>query len=164
MNDDDFKLNIQPPLFLASTTIECWRCGTDMPVACLIAPNIEGLENEIYVLCYVTKLPGDVLNFINRYFPYYKLTFSGTAQSKYYANTCHKCGTLWGDWYLHCEPGIAFFLQTEEDATRFILQEIPIHEKIVIEAEYHIGSGDFILENAARDFEEKTEMFFDRSQ
>jgi len=51
----------------------------------------------------------DVLGYIQRRVPTFKLKYSKTAGSKYYANTCPGCGVISGDFYLHSEPGAPFF-------------------------------------------------------
>ncbi|OGA46410.1 MAG: hypothetical protein A3F74_01805 [Betaproteobacteria bacterium RIFCSPLOWO2_12_FULL_62_58] len=121
-----------------------------MPVVCLIAPQVEGAEGEVCVLSEVRKLPDDVLIFIQRRFPSFRLKYSKTVQASYYANTCPKCGVLSGDFYLHAEPGAPFFPETEEDAKRLTLEEIPMSGSVGVEASPGMGVGDLILAHATR--------------
>lgn len=83
----DSILRIRGPLYLASTRTNCWRCGAGMPVVCLIAPQVEGADGEVCVLSEVRRLPEDVLIFIQRLFPSFRLKYSKTVQVSYYANT-----------------------------------------------------------------------------
>lgn len=146
----DSLLKIRRPLYLASTCTICWRCRVAMPVVCLIAPQVEGADGEVCVLSDVRRLPEDVLTFIQRQFPSFRLKYSKTVQAKYYANTCPKCGVLSGDFHLHAEPGAPFFPETEEDAKRLTLEEIPMSASIEVEASPGMGVGDLILEHAKR--------------
>lgn len=143
-------LKIRPPLYLASTRTTCWRCGVGIPVVCLIAPQVEGAEGEVCVLSEVRRLPEGVLIFIQRQFPSFRLKYSKTVQASYYANTCPKCGVLSGDFYLHAEPGAPFFPETEEDAKRFTVEEIPMSGSIEVEASPGMGVGALILAHAKR--------------
>ena len=149
---DNQKTQINPPLYLASATISCWRCGADMPVICLVAPNVPGIETEgeVCILSKITELPTSLFEFMQKRFSTFKQTFSKTNQSEYYANTCHKCGTLSGDFHLHSEPGGPFFLESEEDAASLTIEQIPMEGPIEVEADIGMGSGDLILEHGKR--------------
>ena len=147
---DDGKTTINPPLYLASTTISCWRCGVGMPAVALIAPKIPGTEGEVCILSDVTALPESVLAFIQKRFPSFRRKFSKTTQSEYYANTCPKCGVLSGDFYLHSEPGGPFFPESEAEATRLTVEEILIDGPIEVVAGLGMGGGDMILEHGKR--------------
>jgi len=71
------------------------------------------------------------------------------AGKKYYANTCPKCRVLYGDFFLHAEPGAPFFPTDEEDAKLLYIKEIPI-SKTVLNAGLNLGLGQMILSNAKR--------------
>lgn len=145
----DDPIRIDPPLYLASTMICCWRCGADMPVVALIAPNVPETEGTVCILSDVRELPSSVLAFVQRRFSTFKLKYSKTTQSKYYANTCPRCGVLSGDFYLHSEPGVPFFPTTEE-ATDLALEVIPIQAPIQVRAGLGMGVGELIMEKAKR--------------
>jgi len=81
-----------------------------MSVITLLAPKVEGAHGEICNLSKITYLPKNILSFVQSRVPSFKLRRSKTTGSRHYANTCPKCGVLYGDWYLHSEPGAAFFL------------------------------------------------------
>jgi hypothetical protein len=144
---DDTKIVIDPPLYMASTTITCWRCGADTPAVALIAPNVPEEDGEVGILSNIIELPSSVLVFVQARFPTFKRQLSRTTQSEYYANTCPQCGALSGDFYLHSEPGGAFFPKTEADAARLTVEEIPLDGPIEVAACLGIGCGDFILEH-----------------
>lgn len=142
---DDRKKKINPPLYLASTTISCWRCGAEMRVVGLVAPKVPDMEDEVCILSDIIELPVPVIDFIQKRFPNFKRTFSKMAQTEYLANTCPKCGVLSGDFYLHSEPGGPFFPESEADAASLDIEQIPLNGPIEVEAGLGIGSGDMIL-------------------
>ena len=72
------------------------------------------------------------------------------AMQKYYGNTCPKCGVLYGDFFLHGEPGSPFFPQRKEKAKFLYIKEIPLSKSIEISAGLHLGLGEIILSNAKR--------------
>ena len=153
MRDD--RICVEPPLHVVSTMIVCWRCGADMPSIALIAPNVHETEGEICVLSYIRELPPPVLKWIQQRFPTFRLKFSKTTQSKYYANTCPKCGVLAGDFFLHEEPGAPFFPTTKEEAKHLSIETIPVNESMTVRAGLGIGVGDLILQHARRKDAEK---------
>jgi len=147
---DDEKTTINPPLYLASTTISCWRCDADMPAVGLIAPKVADTEDEVCILSDISELPISVLTFVQKRFPTFKRKFSKTARMEYYANTCPKCGVLSGDFHLHSEPGGPFFPESEEDAARLTVEQIPLNGPIEVVAGLGVGAGDLILEHGRR--------------
>ncbi len=141
---------IDPPLYLASTTITCWRCGSRMPAVAIIAPNVPGTEGTVCILSETQSLPGNIRAFIQKRFPSYKLSYSKTIRSKYYANTCPRCGVLSGDFFLHSEPGAPFFPISAEDAAHLSLVEIPADSPIDVQAGLGMGPGEIILQHARK--------------
>ena len=107
---------INPPVYLACAAIACWRCGAKMPAVAIIAPNVPDAQGESCILSDIGSLPGPMRMFIQKRFPSFRLKYSKTTESEYYANTCPKCGMLSGDFYLHSEPGGPFFPTSEEEA------------------------------------------------
>jgi hypothetical protein len=149
MNDDD-KLKIRAPLYLIGKKIECWRCESRMSAVALLAPNVDGTENEVCILSNVQHLPDNVLSYVQKRVPTYKLKFSKTEGEKYFANTCPKCGVLSGDFFLHFEPGAPFFPTEEEEAKSLYLTEIPLSGAITVTASLSMGIGGIILACAKR--------------
>lgn len=130
--------------------IWCWRCNSKMPVIALLAPNIEGAEGKICLLSDITKIPTDILSYIQKRVPTFKLKFSKTMRQKYFANTCPKCGILSGDFFLFSEPGAPFFPTEEEEAKSLYITEIPLSRSITVKASVNMGVGDLILKNAQK--------------
>ena len=149
MNDDE-KLKIKPPLYLIGKKIECWRCDSRMSVVAIMAPKVEGTDNEICILTNIRHLPKNVLAYIQGRVPTFKLKYSKTEGEKYFANTCPKCGVLSGDYFLLSEPGAPFFPTEEDEARSLYLTEVPLSGGITVAASFSMGAGDMILECAKR--------------
>lgn len=148
MHDDSIR--IDPPLYLAHTMVSCWRCGANMTALALIAPNVAEADGEICILSEIAELPKAVLQFVGTRFPSFALRYSKTAGSRYYANTCPKCGVISGDFYLHSEPGAPFFPTTEEEAKQLTVEAIPLTGSIRVRAGIGTGAGELILDNARK--------------
>jgi ribosomal protein S27AE len=148
MHDDPIR--IDPPLYLAHTRMSCWRCGADVPAIALVAPNVAETEGEICLLSEVEELPESVLQFVRKRFPSFKLTYSKTLGLRYYANTCPRCGVIFGDFYLHSEPGAPFFPTTEDEAKELTLEPVPLTGSITVRSGLAMGVGDLILEHARK--------------
>ena len=119
-----------------------------MPVVALLAPNVEDTDGEICILSDMVGLPKHVLDYVQKRVPTFKLRFSKTVGSSYYANTCPGCGVISGDFFLHSEPGAPFFPTDEEEASSLYLTEIPIEEPILVQSGLHMGTGELILNHA----------------
>ena len=144
------SLKIFPPLYLAGMKIDCWKCHSRMPVVAIVAPNIENTDNEICILSDIVSLPEVIIGYIQMRVPTFKLKYSKTVGSQYFANTCPSCGSLSGDFYLHSEPGAPFFPTDEDEASQLYLTEIPIEEPVLIQAGIHMGTGELILNHAKK--------------
>jgi hypothetical protein len=60
-------------------------------------------------------------------------------------------GALFGDHYLHSEPGGAFFPENEEDAIKITLASILVHPPLRFDCVCHYRSvGELILGHARR--------------
>ncbi len=147
---DNDGLKIFPPLYLVGMKIACWKCSEKMPAVALLAPNVEDMDDEICILTDVVGLPSNILEYVQKRVPTFRFRYSKTVGSKYYANTCPSCSMLSGDFFLHSEPSAPFFPTGEEEAARLYLTEIPIKSPVFIQAGYHMGTGDLILNHARR--------------
>jgi hypothetical protein len=141
---------IDPPVYLASMTIGCWRCGREMPAVAIIAPNVPEAEGEACLLSNIRSLPGSLRTLIQKRFPFFRLTYSKTTESAYYVNTCPHCGMLSGDFFLHCEPGGCFFPTSAEEAQCLAGEELPLDTPVDIEGALGMGTADLILECGRR--------------
>jgi hypothetical protein len=121
-----------------------------MPVIALLAPKIDDTEEQVGVLTGIDTIPKEVLKFIQSKVPTFKLKHSKMAGKKYFANTCPKCGVIYGDFFLQDEPGSPFFPEDEDTAKYLYIKEIPLTEPIEVSARLGFGLGEMILSNAKR--------------
>ena len=141
-------LKIFPPLYLVGMKINCWKCQNRMTVVAILAPNIEGTDNEVCILSNIVGLPEQILGYIQERVPTFKFKYSKTVGSKYFANTCPICGVISGDFFLHSEPGAPFFPTDEEEASLLYQTEIPLDGPIIVHSGFHMGTGELILNHA----------------
>lgn len=146
----DRGLRITPPLYLVGMKVDCWKCYGRMPVVTLLALHVDGTENEVCLLSDMVDLPQDILSYIKSRVPTFQLKYSKTIGSQYYGNVCPRCGVLYGDFYLHGEPGDPFFPIDEAQARCLYLTPIPVLEPVWIQAGFSVGVGELILANAKR--------------
>ena len=128
--------------------IYCWKCQSRMTAVALLAPKVEGTENEVCILSDITGLPDEIREYIQKRVPTFLLKYSKTVGEKYYVNTCPSCGMLSGDFHLHSEPGAPFFPMDEQEAGLLYKTEIPIEGPVYVEAGVHMGTGELILDHA----------------
>lgn len=143
-------IKIHPPLYLASATMDCWKCGAEMPAITLISPNNSEDQGGAAILTNIHQMPDLLLQAIQARCPSFKLKYSKMAGSEYYANTCPKCGVITGDFYLHAEPGSPFFPTDEADAAELTIEELPLSGPVELDARCGYGLGDLILKHAKK--------------
>lgn len=142
--------SVSPPLYLVGKKVHCWRCNTRMPVVALLAPRVAGSHGDVCVFSNTVEMPTEVLSFIQNRVPTFQLRSSHMAGAEYYGNTCPKCHVIFGDFYLHDEPGAPFFPVCEEEARALYVTEIPTAGVVEIEASPGVGIGELILKHAKR--------------
>lgn len=143
-------ITVTPPLYLVGKKVACWRCGKLMPVVTLVAPHVEELYGEVSILSNIQEAPSEVLSFMRKKVPTFQFRSSREAGGAYYANTCPKCHVIYGDFYLHSEPGAPFFPETEDEAKELYITEVPLSGAVQIEAAAGVGVGELILEHGKR--------------
>ena len=121
-----------------------------MPVIALLAPKVDDTEDQVCILSGVYYMPEEVVSFFQNKVPTFILKYSKTIRKKYFANTCPKCKVIYGDFFLHDEPGAPFFPSDEEEAKSLYIKEIPLSKSIEIRASLALGAGEVILSNAKR--------------
>ncbi|MCZ6690352.1 MAG: hypothetical protein O7H41_12170 [Planctomycetota bacterium] len=141
---------VRPPVYLVHSSMTCWKCGAPQVVVAIAAHNVEGLEDTVSVFSEVTSLPKELLAHMRKRCPTYRLRYSRTAEMRYFANTCGSCAALFGDFYLHSEPGGAFFPDSEEAAARMSVEVLPVRGEIRIAGWLGTGLGEIIMQCAMR--------------
>jgi hypothetical protein len=141
---------IAPYFYLAKNVVPCWRCKKTGPVFSMISKGnhfqrreLDDMEdgekiNEIewivgeygdftgMFLSNVTLVNGRVQRYLAERCPSYRVAFSKTAASNYFMNHCTDCDAKFGDFFIHGEPGGAFFPTTEVEAGRIELYRVDL--------------------------------------
>ena len=143
-------LTINPPLYMIGKKVHCWRCDTKMAVVALLAPHVGNEYDEVCIISGIEKLPEKVRSFIQSKVPTFIFRYSKTIKRKYFANTCPRCKVIYGDFFLHDEPGAPFFPDDEKDAKLLYIKKIPLNGSIDIEGNAGFGTGEIILKHAIR--------------
>ncbi|WP_320534194.1 hypothetical protein [Robbsia andropogonis] len=136
---------VAPNFLLASNTQSCWKCGCSTPVFSVASkgdylarlPLCEEddatTEGVVWTMAEsgtfignLTLVNGSVRRSLARHCPNYRVDFSKTAESNYFINHCRSCDAKLGDFYMHNEPGGAFFPTTEVQATKIQLRKVEV--------------------------------------
>ncbi len=133
-----------PPFYLFRSSEDCWKCGK----TCRVVALASGKE-EPFVLSDIRSMPDEFLLAITAAQPNYERRHSKMADTEYFMNTC-PCGAHFGDFYLYCEPGGAFFPTEEDEASRVEVIELPIEGEHSIDCSPGMGTGGLILEHGKR--------------
>jgi len=160
METEDDILTVGKPLYLITSTQNCWKCRKAQSVIALASPTVEEGDVECIdsettdaalslILCDITEMPSHLLKMINSFHPAYRKHASKTAGRTYYANFC-ACGANFGDHFLFMEPGGAFFPMGPEDASSMTVRELPIEHSVKLRGSFCQGAEDLIFENAKR--------------
>ena len=148
---------IKSPVSIALNSSDCYKCANKTAVISLASNNFyylntdenedekwfraDGLSFFSMPVCIENELAGK----INRLFPNYKIAYSKTAESSYWANHCEHCGALQGDFFLHSEPGGAFFPLEIEEYEQLTFITVPSKFDVEIDADYSwLSNADVI--------------------
>jgi hypothetical protein len=132
------------PFYLFRASEDCWKCGS----SCRVVGLASG-DDEPFVLSDIRSMPEEFLFAIIAAQPNYELRHSRMAETDYYMNTC-SCGAHFGDFYLFCEPGGAFFPTEKDEAAGVEVIELPIHGEHSIDCSPGMGTGGLILKHGKR--------------
>ena len=101
------------------------------------------------ILSNIEQIPEAILSHILATRPAFEKRTPRTAGNAYCMNIC-SCGVHFGDFYLHSEPGGAFFPDTEEEASGIFVEELPFTGVFDFRCGYGVGLGAFIFEHGQR--------------
>lgn len=108
---------LYPPIYLVQSFEPCWRCRHFSRVYCLA-------DSKLNCFSYVERIEEDLLYVLGPNAPRFTLDYSKQTNSKYFMNHCEKCNAKMGDFFMHCEPGGAFFPVDEVEAKNVITYEL----------------------------------------
>ncbi|MDP5542475.1 DUF5710 domain-containing protein [Pseudomonas aeruginosa] len=151
-----------PYYYIIESTSDCWKCSNWTRVYAFMLP--EGHEefelvddDEEFSLernlgewirhdhrgtaGTVHSLSPSVAAQVRRYTANLKLACSKTAGHRYIMNHCEHCGAKLGDFYMHTEPGGAFFPTSPQQASNMTL--IKINERFDANCGVGFATDDF---------------------
>lgn len=153
---------IAPYYFLAQASAKCWQCGEATPVFALAVPaghlaryddfpdeegeGVMALPWEVAeggsFLCDLTTVTGSVRKVLAQQCPAYHVDHSNMAGGDYLMNHCVHCAAKQGDWYLHNEPGGAFFPMSPDEAGSITLRRVDA--PLIVQGTAPITSDDLM--------------------
>lgn len=119
-----------PPLYLLVAGETCPACGQATNVYALMADSLydaseDGTFPGPLVLKDIERLPGHTLALLRPRCPTWEFDKEQTDQSQYLMNHCHRCTAKLTDFYLHAEPGSAFYPCGPDECYNIDLFAIP---------------------------------------
>ena len=157
INKSKVSVIIKSPVSIALNSSDCYKCANKTAVISLASNNFYYLntdENEDEkwfradgwsFFSMPVFIENELVGKINKLFPNYKIAYSKTAESSYWANHCEHCGALQGDFFLHSEPGGAFFPLEIEEYEQLTFITVPSKFDIEIDADYSwLSNADVI--------------------
>lgn len=150
------ETELLPPVYAVESRTPCWRCDREPRVATVAAESYiahgeaeEPVEPHLYLFSGIGYLPPELLEALRRVNTGYRKRSSKTAGAIYYMNHC-SCGAQLGDFYMHSEPGGAFFPTTPEAARAIRLHRLKVQGSLAITGNPSMVIPNLVLEYAER--------------
>ena len=161
MVPDIMALTIHPPFYLLRSHEICWKCrSVSEAIAFAATGATDDTDNEEIeipdfspmILQNIEELPEVLIASAAFHASFFKKRRSNAADIEYFMNLC-PCGAPFGDFFLHSEPGHAFFPTDEKEAALIRIQEIDCNTDLPFTGDFAGSIGMFIFESAT--FEDK---------
>lgn len=156
---DELRLNmsltLKQEIYLLRSWEKCYKCGNTADVFCLAADGLIDHETDsdfkqFFTFHYLTSVSQKIKNLFKKHSPTYYFDYSKQTESSYFMNHC-KCGAKLGDFFLHQEPGGAFFpMSLEEARNNVTMHQIQTSEPVRINSTYGVSDTDFVPTGAER--------------
>ncbi len=127
---EDFRV-LNPPIYLASSSTNCWKCSQKTPVFCLAYRASKKSDGYVTFVSFLGYVPNDLHHIFKEKAPTYYLAYTKQSDSSYYVNHC-KCGAKLGDFFLHEEPDGPFCIMSKEELNQITLSDLNIKNAIEI--------------------------------
>ncbi len=143
--EPEFRIR-SPWYFLVESSSKCWKCSSRTRVHAFMLPEdheqfeYADEDDEAFSLasprgCWMRQgemgtvsnvygLSPKVVTQLRSHTTRYRPAYSQQAGATYYMNHCEHCGAKLGDFYMHSEPGGAFFPVSPADASKMILLKV----------------------------------------
>lgn len=161
-HEPEFRVRA-PYYYVIESESNCWKCSDWTRVFSFKLPEeheqfdyIEDEDEDFELMsnlgewrCHgyrgtvsnVHSLSPPVTKQIRRFTENFKHAYSRTADSRYLMNHCEYCGAKLGDFFMHGEPGGAFFPTSPDQARRMTL--VRINERFDANCSVGFASEDF---------------------
>lgn len=109
--DEDEGYSIESEqAYVAAARTRCWKCRAVIEVICIYCESglIGGELYREFSVGHVTAVDEALRRQLARW-PFFRVGFDRSEGHRCFANHCPRCRSLQGDYFLHCEPGGAFF-------------------------------------------------------
>lgn len=123
-------VTLHPPFYLLRSFEICWKCrqASEAIAFAATAATPHDEEDEVddfspLILKDIEEAPYPFVEAAARVGVDFRKRFSKTANREYFMNHC-ACGANFGDFFLHNEPGHAFYPTDEREAARIRIHEI----------------------------------------
>ena len=157
------KVTIHPPFHLLRSWESCWKCGAVAEaiafavaaVTCDSGDEEDDDELPVHspaVLEMIVEAPLPFLAAAAHSSADYRKGYSRTAECEYFMNHC-TCGAPFGDYFLHSEPGHAFFPTGDSEAKAIKVHRIDCHDAQEIDCGFAGWSSHCLVENGTPDEE-----------
>ncbi|MCS4165212.1 hypothetical protein [Sphingobacterium sp. BIGb0116] len=156
-----YPMNIiigSPFFFIQNTTI-CYKCNANTPVISLAAVSYKAQDadveelNDLFFFSNIIPIDEKLRNLLKTKFSYFRPFFSKTADQEYWANHCVFCNAAQGDWFLHSEPGEAFFPLEESDWKNYLFIDYRNEQTVEFDGEPSRIKNGNIFQNKAKHIE-----------
>lgn len=153
--DDEGETELLPPVYAVESKTPCWRCDNQPSVATVAAESFisrdsgEPVEPDLYLFSGIEHLAPELLEAMRKVNRGYRRRFSKTVGASYYMNHC-VCGAQMGDFYMHSEPGGAFFPTTPQAARAIRLHRLKVQGRLTITGGPSMAHPNLVLEHAER--------------
>jgi Domain of unknown function (DUF5710) len=114
---------------VATARARCWRCHAPIGVICIYCESglIDGESYREFAVAHVTAIDEALRRQLARW-PLFRDGFDRIEGQRFIANHCPRCRALQSDYFLHCEPGGAFF--SLRDAPRGAVEFMPLAGRV----------------------------------
>lgn len=116
------------PVWLLESESSCWKCQRRSPVFCLACSDVRDAQDdregayeddeEVLLISDMASVDSRIQRWLRELAPDYRPDWSKTQDARVWMNHCAHCGAKMGDFYLHSEPGGAFFSVSNQQYAR----------------------------------------------